>query len=271
MDWIAVVPALAGLVVGSFLNVCIHRLPRRESVIRPRSRCPNCSKPISAGDNIPVLSFLLLKGRCRSCHRRISLQYPLVEAATAVLFVAAWMRFGWSSSFIVCCLFLALILTLSVVDLYHRILPDVLTLGGLAAGVVLSPLQDPGFFHWEAGPASLPAWNHLGFSLLGAGLGGGFLWLIATLYRRFSGVDGMGFGDVKMTAMLGAFLGWRCAWLSVFLGSVLGAVAGAIYMRARSKGRSYPLPFGTFLGVAAAASALWGPGILRWYFSNSPS
>ncbi len=271
MDWTAVVPALAGLVIGSFLNVCIHRLPRRESVIRPRSRCPNCSQPISAGDNIPVLSFLLLKGRCRACHQRISLQYPLVEAATAALFVAAWMRFGWSSTFVVTCLFLALILTLSVIDLYHRILPDVLTLGGLAAGVLLSPLQDPDFFHWETGPASLPAWDHLGFSLLGAGLGGGFLWLIAALYRRYSGVDGMGFGDVKMTAMLGAFLGWKCAWLSVFLGSVAGAVAGAIYMRARSKGRTYPLPFGTFLGVAAAASAFWGPGILRWYFSSPPS
>ncbi len=268
MDWIAAVPALAGLVTGSFLNVCIHRLPRRESVIRPRSRCPNCSKPISAGDNIPVLSFLLLKGRCRSCHQRISLRYPLVEAATAALFVAAWMRFGWSSTFVVSCLFLALILTLTVIDLYHRILPDVLTFGGLAAGVVLSPLQDPDFFHWEAEPTSLPAWDHLGFSLLGAVSGGGCLWLIATLYRRFSGVDGMGFGDVKMTAMLGAFLGWRCAWLSVFLGSVVGAVAGAIYMRARSEGRSYPLPFGTFLGVAAAAVALWGPEILRWYFSD---
>ncbi len=268
MDWIAVVPALAGLVIGSFLNVCIHRLPRRESVIRPRSRCPNCSKPISAGDNIPVLSFLLLKGRCRACHRRISLQYPLLEAVTAALFIAAWMRFGWSSAFVVSCLFLALILTLTVIDLYHRILPDVLTLGGLAAGVLLSPFQDQDFFHWEARTASLPAWDHLGFSLLGAGVGGGFLWLIAALYRRFSGVDGMGFGDVKMTAMLGAFLGWRCAWLSVFLGSVVGAVAGSIYMRARSKRRSYPLPFGTFLGVASAAAALWGPEILRWYFSN---
>ncbi len=268
MDWIAVVPALAGLVIGSFLNVCIHRLPRRESVIRPRSRCPNCSKPISAGDNIPVLSFLLLKGRCRACHQRISLQYPLLEAATAALFVTAWMRFGWSSAFVVSCLFLALILALTVIDLYHRILPDVLTLGGLAAGVLLSPFQDPDFFHWEARTASLPAWDHLGFSLLGAGVGGGFLWLIAALYRRFSGVDGMGFGDVKMTAMLGAFLGWRCAMLSVFLGSVVGAVAGSIYMRARSKRRSYPLPFGTFLGVASAAAALWGPEILRWYFSN---
>lgn len=268
MDWIALVPALAGLVTGSFLNVCIHRIPRRTSVVRPRSRCPNCGRPIAAGDNIPIVSFLLLRGRCRSCHERISLRYPLVEAATAALFLAAWMRFGWSSSFVVCCLFLALILALSVIDLYHRILPDILTLGGLAAGVLLSPLQDPGFFHWEIGPASLPAWDHLGWSLLGAGLGGGFLWLIAALYRRFSGVEGMGFGDVKMTAMLGAFLGWKCAWLSVFLGSVLGAVVGAIYMRARSKGRRYPLPFGTFLGVASAAAALWGPEILRWYFSD---
>lgn len=268
MDWIAVVPALAGLVIGSFLNVCIHRIPRGLSVIRPRSHCPSCSKPIPAVDNIPILSFLLLKGRCRACHAPISLRYPLVEAAAAALFLGAWIRFEWSSAFVICCLFLALVLTLTVIDLYHRILPDVLTLGGLAGGVLLSPLQDPGFFHWKMGPASLPAWDHLGFSLLGAGLGGGFLWLVATLYRRFSGVDGMGFGDVKMTAMLGAFLGWRCALLSVFLGSVIGAVAGSIYMRVRSKGRSYPLPFGTFLGVAAVAAAFWGPGILRWYFSD---
>ena len=268
MDWTAVGPALAGLVIGSFLNVCIHRLPRRESVVRPRSRCPNCSKPVSARDNIPVLSFLLLKGRCRSCREHISLQYPVVEAATSALFAAAWIRFGWSTTFVVCCFFLALIVILSVIDLYHRILPDVLTLGGLAAGVLLSPLQDPEFFRWEARTASIPAWDHLGFSLLGAGLGGGFLWLIAALYRRFSGVDGMGFGDVKMTAMLGAFLGWKCAMLSVFLGSVIGAVSGSIYMRTRSKGRTYPLPFGTFLGMAAVAAALWGPGILRWYFSD---
>ncbi|MCY3777930.1 MAG: prepilin peptidase [Candidatus Aminicenantes bacterium] len=268
MDWIAVVPVVAGLVIGSFLNVCIHRLPRGLSVIRPRSRCPGCSKPIPAGDNIPILSFLLLKGRCRACHAPISRRYPLVEAATAVLFLGAWIRFEWSSAFVICCLFLALILTLTVIDLYHRILPDVLTVGGLAAGILLSPLQDPGFFRWETGPASLPAWDHLGFSLLGAGLGGGFLWLVAALYRRFSGVDGMGFGDVKMTAMLGAFLGWRCALLSVFVGSVIGAAAGSIYMRARSKGRSYPLPFGTFLGVASAVAAFWGPGILRWYFSD---
>ena len=271
MDWTAVAPALAGLVIGSFLNVCIHRLPRRQSVIRPRSHCPNCTKPIPARDNIPLLSFLLLKGRCRSCRERISLRYPLVEAATSALFVAAWMRFGWSAAFVVCCLFLALVVTLTVIDLYHRILPDVLTLGGLAAGVLLSPLQDPDFFHWESRAVSLPAWDHLGFSLLGAGLGGGFLWLIAALYRRFSGVEGMGFGDVKMTAMLGAFLGWKCAWLSVFLGSVIGAVVGSIYMRARSKGRGYPLPFGTFLGIASAAAVLWGPRILRWYFSDSPS
>ena len=268
MDWIAVVPVVAGLVIGSFLNVCIHRLPRGLSVIRPRSRCPGCSKPIPAGDNIPILSFLLLKGRCRACHAFISRRYPLVEAATAVLFLGAWSRFEWSSAFVICCLFLALILTLTVIDLYHRILPDVLTVGGLAAGILLSPLQDPGFFRWETGPASLPAWDHLGFSLLGAGLGGGFLWLVAALYRRFSGVDGMGFGDVKMTAMLGAFLGWRCALLSVFVGSVIGAAAGSIYMRTRSKGRSYPLPFGTFLGVASAVAAFWGPGILRWYFSD---
>ena len=268
MDWIAVVPALAGLVVGSFLNVCIHRVPRGLSVIRPRSRCPGCSKPIPAGDNVPILSFLLLRGRCRACRAPISLRYPLVEAVTAALFLGAWIRFEWSPAFVVCCLFLALILTLTVIDLYHRILPDVLTLGGLAAGILLSPLQEPGFFRWETGPVPLPAWDHLGFSLLGAGLGGGFLWLVAALYRRFSGVDGMGFGDVKMTAMLGAFLGWRCALLSVFVGSVIGAVAGSIYMRARSKGRGYPLPFGTFLGVASAAAAFWGPGILRWYFSD---
>ena len=263
-------PALAGLVIGSFLNVCIHRIPRRKSVIRPRSHCPNCSKPILARDNIPLLSFLLLRGRCRSCQARISFRYPSVEGATAALFLAAWLRFGWSSTLAVCWVFLALILTLSVIDLYHRILPDVLTLGGLAAGVLLSPLQDPEFFHWAPRSALLPAWDHVGFSLLGAGLGGGFLWLIAALYRRFSGVDGMGLGDVKMTAMLGAFLGWRCAWLSVFVGSVLGAAAGSIYMRARSKGRGYPLPFGAFLGVAAAAAALWGPAMLRWYFSDEP-
>ena len=155
MDWIAVVPALAGLVIGSFLNVCIHRIPRGLSVIRPRSHCPGCSKPIPAMDNIPILSFLLLKGRCRACHAPISLRYPLVEAAAAALFLGAWIRFEWSSAFVICCLFLALVLTLTVIDLYHRILPDVLTLGGLAGGVLLSPLQDPGFFHWKMGPASL--------------------------------------------------------------------------------------------------------------------
>ena len=179
----------------------------------------------------------------------------------------AWERFGWSASFLICCLFFALLLTLSVIDLNHRILPDILTLGGLLGGVLCSPFQDPGFFHWNVlSVGMLPFWDHLGLSFVGFVLGGGLLWSIAAVYRWISGIDGMGFGDVKMTAMVGAFLGWECAWLSVFLGALLGAAIGLIYIKIQSKGRRYHLPFGTFLGMAAVAVALGGPEFLRWYF-----
>jgi leader peptidase (prepilin peptidase)/N-methyltransferase len=246
--------ALFGLLIGSFLNVCIFRLPRDLSVVTPRSFCPGCEKGISWYDNLPVLSYLVLGAKCRTCKTPIPWRYPLVEAITGLLFAAAVMHFGPTAEAVKLCLFCALIVGLVFMDLEERILADEFTVGGMICGFVLSLfLPMPKFL----GPFLFPTeWKEsyasLGESLIG-GLGPSIaLWGIGEIYYRVRGRDGLGFGDVKMIAMIGAFYGLQGALLTLIIGSLTGSVFGLVFIAlTRKDAKTYELPFGSFLGLAA--------------------
>lgn len=245
----ALCAALSGLAVGSFLNVCIHRLPRGESVVAPPSRCPACRAPVRWFDNVPVLGYVVLGGRCRACRAPIGLQYPLVEVAAAALFAAQHQALGLQPLLAVRLLFTSALIVLFVVDLRHYVLPDAVTLPGIAVGLLCAIFLPPGWI--DAG--------------LGALAGGGVLWAIAEGYRRLRGREGMGFGDVKMLAMIGAFLGWPLVFVTLGWASILGATVGGAALWFAGSGWRRPLPFGSFLAVAAVAAALVGERFLAWY------
>ena len=240
-----------GLVVGSFANVCIHRLPLGESVVSPRSRCPQCRTPIGAGDNIPVLSWLVLRARCRHCGAPISWRYPAVEAANGLLYLAVALREPPSLRAVVEMALVTALLVLSLIDLDHHILPNVITRPGIAAGLFAS-------FALGGTEAALGA-------LLAAAGGyvafGGIAWI----YRRTRGVEGLGQGDWKLAAMLGAFLGWERMLLTILLASVAGTVVGLVLMAARGRTAQHPLPLGTFLGLAGILVLFAGDPALAWY------
>ncbi len=239
-----------GLMFGSFLNVCISRLPRGESVVFPRSRCPRCRAAIGWYDNIPVLSYLWLAGRCRACRERISVRYPIVEVATAALFFAQAEVCAGDGPLLLSRLVLtALLITLFGTDLETHRLPDRLTIVGIAAGLLSSVALAPG----------------LRSSLIGLALGAGLLLTIRWLWSRLAGVEAMGLGDVKMLAMIGAFLGWEQVCLVLLLASVAGAAVGLSLTATGKASMQSRLPFGTFLAAAAIASSLVGGDILRWY------
>jgi leader peptidase (prepilin peptidase)/N-methyltransferase len=262
---------MLGLIVGSFLNVCISRIPRQESVVFPSSHCPACGALIKPYDNIPVVSFLLLGGKCRTCRNPISWQYPLVELLTALIFWLTWNRWSLSLPMLIYWVFFSALIVLVLIDLYHRILPNVITLPGILAGMVASlfiPLKDGSgeFLLRLAGWISAPLWlNSLLDSLAGAAVCGGFLWAVAEAYFRIRKLEGMGFGDVKLMGMVGAFLGVKLALLTIMLGSFLGSVIGFSYIKLSGKDNRYELPFGSFLGLAAIIAALWGEKILGAY------
>jgi len=244
--WLA---GLFGLVIGSFLNVCIFRLPRGVSVVTPRSRCTACGHLLSWYENIPLASFAVLRGRCRTCGVRISWQYPLIEVVTALVFAAAVMRFGVGMLLLSRLTLACVLIVLFVVDLQHRILPNAITLPGIVAGFVLNFFTEPG---WLA-------------SLLGIALGGGVLWAMFELWLLIRREEGLGFGDVKMLAMIGAFLGWKLTLLTLVLSSFAGSIVG-IGMIATGKGTlKYALPFGTFLAIGALVAMFVGDSIVRWY------
>ncbi len=262
----AVLVVIAGLVFGSFLNVCIYRIPRGISVVTPGSRCPHCGRSIRPWENIPLLSYLLQRGRCRGCGQPISWVYPTVELMTGVCFLALYLRFGLVPAFFLDAGSFCLVVALMFIDLFDRILPDLLTLSGIVAGFVLSPFQSPEFLH---GIGSLswggPVFGSYLNSALGILFGGGFLWLVAWAYLKLRRIEGMGFGDVKMMAMVGAFLGWQFSWLTILLGSLLGALLGGLYIWLAGRNRRYELPFGSFLGLAAIVVTLGGPAFVDWY------
>jgi len=268
----AILAALFGLVIGSFVNVCIHRMPRDESVVWPGSRCPVCRHAIAPYDNIPVLSWLLLQGRCRHCFTRIHWRYPLVEALTGVLFALAFLTWGPTPAALKYMLFSALCVGMLFTDLETRILPDEFTLGGLAAGLVISVLipQEGTFLAFFAPSLPTPLAS-LTDACLGAATGSGALWLVAEAYARVRGREGLGLGDVKMVAMLGAFLGMTGAMAAILIGCVAGSVLGMLWIWRRKQAASqYELPFGSFLAAAALLVAFRGEGLLHWYEQLAP-
>jgi leader peptidase (prepilin peptidase) / N-methyltransferase len=245
------IAALLGLVMGSFLNVCIYRLPRELSIVWPASRCTKCGRELSWYENIPVFSYAALRGRCRTCGERISLMYPVIELLTAGVFVATYATFGLSWLLPIRLLFGCAMVVLLVIDLQHQILPNEITVAGIAVGLAFSLVAPPG-------------WRD---ALIGAVAGGGVLWLVAWGYERLRGVEGLGFGDVKMLAMIGAFLGWRLMLLTLVTASLLGSLAAIVLLAARRADWQSKLPLGTFLGIAAVPVSLVGDVVVAWYVS----
>jgi leader peptidase (prepilin peptidase)/N-methyltransferase len=261
----AVVAGIVGAMFGSFLNVCVYRLPRNESVIRPASHCPGCGAPIAWYDNVPVLSYLVLGGRCRRCRARISVQYPLVELAVALIWAGAVVRFGVSFTAVSAMVLGTLLLGIALTDARHYVVPDEFSLGGLGAGLAFSLVPGgPGLIAAVVGAAA-------GFLLLWVVKAGGDWALARGLIRaeELSQVleEGekpttLGVGDLKMMAMVGSFLGWRGVLLTAFLGSAAGVVVFVPLLLVR---RRIPVPFGVFLAIGAAVTLVAGDAILRWY------
>jgi leader peptidase (prepilin peptidase)/N-methyltransferase len=246
---------LFGAVIGSFLNVCIYRMPRNLSIVSPSSRCPSCNIPIPAYDNIPVLSYVLLAGRCRACRARISLRYPVVEFLNAVLYVLVLWRFGPGIQSIILCIFCSALIVITFIDLDFQIIPDRITLPGIGIGLLAGSLLMPDPFM---------RLSLLGFksSAIGFLAGGGLFYAIAILSR-----GGMGGGDIKMMAMVGGLMGWKSVLLTTFLGSLSGAVIGIFLMVFRGKGRKAKIPFGPFLALGTLITLFYGQEIASWYLS----
>mgnify|MGYP001092499501 CR=1 FL=1 len=264
---------LIGLVIGSFLNVCIVRLPRHQSVILPGSRCPHCGSRIRPYDNIPVLSYLWLRGKCRSCGLRISLQYPAVELLTGLAFLLCASSWGPAAPAFLNSLFLSGLIVLGFIDYQHQTLPNRVTLPGAVAGFLFSSFQARAFFEdpLTCGLASLLSQENpdsilpYAGSALGALIGAGFLFVVAFAYQVLRKRQGLGMGDVKMLAMVGSFLGWRPALLTIFVASLLGSILGVFLILFRGKNLQSRLAFGTFLGTAAALILFFGLPLIRWY------
>jgi leader peptidase (prepilin peptidase) / N-methyltransferase len=250
-EWlIAVSVLLFGAAIGSFLNVCIYRLPRGQSLVWPGSRCTSCGRALSWFDNIPILSWVVLGGRCRTCRAPVSAMYPIVEAITALVFLGGYLLHGITPLGVVRVLFACALMVLFVTDLQHKILPNAITLPGIVAGFVCSLFLPPG-------------WRD---SLIGIVVGGGVLFAIAEGYYRIRGEDGLGMGDVKLLAMIGAFLGWKLVLLTLVLASFSGSLIGVAMIASKRGDLKYALPFGTFLAIGAVVSAAWGTPIVDWYF-----
>jgi leader peptidase (prepilin peptidase)/N-methyltransferase len=264
---------LFGLVLGSFLNVCIVRIPSGKSVVLPASACPQCGTAIRPYDNVPVLSYLVLRGKCRGCKAQISLMYPVVEALTGLLFLGCYFAFGLTVEGLKWAIFSAILVVLIFTDLRERLLPDVVNYTGLCLALVLSFFAQPtdGTAQWLSShifefPPPSPVLSFAD-ALLGAAVGGGLLWLVSEAYFRLRGREGMGFGDVKMMLMAGAFLGVKRTLLTIMTGSLLGSILGIAFILSRRKDSDYELPFGTFLGFAAILSVFFGTPLVNWYQS----
>jgi leader peptidase (prepilin peptidase)/N-methyltransferase len=271
-----IVAGVFGAAIGSFLNVVIHRVPRDESIVFPNSRCPSCGSIIAFYDNVPVLSYVALGGKCRACKKHISARYPAVELLGALLFVAVAWHDGLSVALPFDLIFCAAVLALIFIDAEHMILPNAITYPGIAFALVARVLIPylSGATHFDdllslshGALADLPLWTR---SLIGAGigalLGGGSLWLMGWVWEKLRGVEAMGLGDVKMMFMVGAYLGWRLTILTIFTGVLGGSIIGVAIMAAQGKRDAQMLlPFGIFLGLGALVSLLFGSPIVDWY------
>jgi leader peptidase (prepilin peptidase)/N-methyltransferase len=247
MEWVGFI---FGLVIGSFLNVCIHRLPASQSIARPRSRCPQCGHLIRAYDNIPVLSYVLLRGRCRDCGARISPRYPLVELLSGAFAAMSVSRFGFGWTAVIMFTLIAAFLVITFIDIDHRIIPDMITLPGIPIGLAAS-----------FGPGLVSPVE----ALIGILAGGGSLFLVAWGYQLITKREGMGGGDIKLLAMIGAFIGWKGVLFTIFVASLTGTLAGMALIVRRQEGMKLAVPFGPFLAAGAIGYLFMGPEIMAWY------
>lgn len=247
-----VVAALVGALIGSFLNVCIYRLPLDRSIVWPGSACPSCARALAWYENVPVLSWLALRGRCRTCKAPISVRYPIIELLTAAMCAAACWYYGPTVLFLSRFVFGCALIVLFAIDLEHHLLPNTITLPGIVVGFLFSLVSGPGWLS----------------SLLGILVGGGILFGVAEAYYRIRHEEGLGMGDVKMLAMVGAFLGWPATLMTLMMGSIAGSVVGMMVIALRRGDMKYALPFGTFLAMGAALSATVGPSLLDWYIGQ---
>ncbi|CAB1077915.1 Leader peptidase (Prepilin peptidase) (EC / N-methyltransferase (EC [Olavius algarvensis Delta 1 endosymbiont] len=243
---------LLGLCIGSFLNVCIYRLPASQSIAYPGSKCQSCEKPIAFYDNIPVLSYLWLKGRCRHCGVKFSLRYPMVELLTGVAAWVTFVKFGLSAEALIYFIFIACLLVVTFIDLDHRIIPDVITLPGIPICFAASFL--------------LPALDFKA-ALLGILVGGGSLFMVAWVYSLITKKDGMGGGDIKLLAMMGALLGWQGVVFTIFVSSLVGTLSGIALMLQSHKGMKLAVPFGPFLAIGGLTYIFFGTQLIHWYFN----
>ncbi len=243
---------ILGILIGSFLNVCIYRIPAEESIVSPPSRCPNCGASIRWYQNIPIFSYLMLRGKCGSCRVGISWRYPVIEALTGALFVLVFLSFQFSAATVVYWLFVAALVVITFIDLDHQIIPDVISLPGIVVGFLCS--------------FAIP-WLTWSDSLLGILLGGGSLWLVAVLYELLTKKEGMGGGDIKLLAMIGAFLGWKAILPIIFFSSLIGSLVGVPVMLAKKADSTLAIPFGPFLALGAVVYLFWGPQLIAWYLS----
>jgi leader peptidase (prepilin peptidase) / N-methyltransferase len=243
---------ILGACLGSFGNVVIARYPAGESVVRPRSRCPKCKQPIKAHDNIPILSWLMLRGRCRNCEKSISPRYPAVELICGILFAALYLKLGLTVTLAECLIFGWGVVIASFIDLDHRILPDVLTLSGIVVGL-LGALVNPDRGFAEA--------------LIGVLAGGGFLWLVAYVYSVIRKEEGMGGGDIKLLGWIGAVLGWKSVIFTVLVSCLSGSLVGGIYAATQKSGMKTAIPFGPFLALAAVLYIFIGESVMRSYLA----
>lgn len=238
-----------GAAIGSFLNVCIFRIPAAESIVKPLSQCPHCHHPIRFYDNIPMISFLVLRAKCRDCGKKISWRYPLVELITALLALLLFMKFGLTLSFLVFFIFTAVLIVISFIDLDHQIIPDILSLPGI-----------PIFFLAAVFIVKVP-WHE---ALIGLLIGGGVLFVIAFVYEKITKREGMGGGDIKLLAMIGGFLGWKSLIFVLLFSSLAGALVGVAAIIIKKQDMKYAVPFGPFLSAAAVAYIFWGDVFMRF-------
>lgn len=264
-----------GAIIGSFLNVVIHRVPNEESIVFPNSACPKCSTPIKIYDNIPIISWLILGGKCRNCKAPISIRYPAVELLTALLFVLVYWQIGLDVLLPVGWIFVAVTIALMFIDAEHMILPNVITypffvfafairiVYPIVFGTVFSDMTFPPL----SSMTGYPLWVvSLVGAILGALAGGGSLWLVGAIWKKLRGVEAMGLGDVKMMLGFGALLGWRLSLLSILLASFTGALIGIfVVMKQKDKDLQAQIPFGIFLGIGSLASFLFGEQMIAWY------
>jgi leader peptidase (prepilin peptidase)/N-methyltransferase len=251
MNWITLFFGFTlGTIVGSFLNVCIHRIPQGKSIVSPSSHCPLCKTPIRFYDNIPLVSFICLKGRCRGCQAPISFRYPFVEFLMGLFSLLLLLRYGISTLYVIYFAFFASLTLVSFIDLPHRIIPDVISLPGIVIGLVIS------FLHPQMSIKD---------SLIGVLLGGGSLYLVASVYHVVTKREGMGGGDVKLLAMIGAFIGWKGVLFTILCSSLVGSVVGVTLMLFSSADSKYAVPFGPFLSLGAIIYVLWGEILISWY------